>query len=349
MKNQLPNRPNLQHLKGQAKQLLAELRAGSAEAAQCFIDYLPEASGKSTQQIFEVGFRLADAQSAIARKSGFASWPGLARHVDLLRQLEGTWEFRSLEVDGHSVPPGSAANSRILVDGDRFRTESPMANYDGEFTIDADANPHTIDIEFVEGPEAGNWSYGIFKLVGDEWTICLGLTGASRPTDFKSTPGSGHALEVLVRHDASRPTGVMGGARQVADKEHSDWILGPLTVHHERLQGVWKAIQIMIGGQDLPKEYLRSATRTNRGHHVEVHVMGQKMMDAQTNIDEHHTPMHVDYLASGPGGQTSVHMGIMEWISDDQVRFCFAPPGEPRPKDFVSEPGSGCTLSVWKS
>ena len=86
-----------------------------------------------------------------------------------LRDLEGTWEIASLEIDGQTVPPGMTANSRILIDGDRFRTESPDATYEGVFNINVEAQPHEIDIEFIAGPEAGNWNFGIFRLAGDQF------------------------------------------------------------------------------------------------------------------------------------------------------------------------------------
>ncbi len=60
------------------------------------------------EQVLEFNFRLADAQSAIARATGFASWPQLSRHVDQLRALEGTWEFASLVVDGQTMPAAGA-------------------------------------------------------------------------------------------------------------------------------------------------------------------------------------------------------------------------------------------------
>ena len=48
-------------------------------------DHLPAAKGMTADQVRQAGFRLADAQSAVARKTGFASWPHLARHVQQLR------------------------------------------------------------------------------------------------------------------------------------------------------------------------------------------------------------------------------------------------------------------------
>ena len=78
MKKSLPARPNLEHLRTQAKQLLSDLRAGDAAAARTFIEHLPAAGRMTPEKVLRAGFRLADAQSAIARQSGFAAWPGLA-------------------------------------------------------------------------------------------------------------------------------------------------------------------------------------------------------------------------------------------------------------------------------
>src|SRR5690349_5233664 len=94
----LPARPNLEHLKGQAKQLKKD-----------------------------AGGKLADAQAQVAKQNGFASWAALGRHVEALRALEGSWEFASLVVDG---VPAAAPGARILMDGDRFRTESPEAEWE---------------------------------------------------------------------------------------------------------------------------------------------------------------------------------------------------------------------------
>src|SRR6187399_2459825 len=135
----LPARPNLEHLRTQAKELLANLRAGDPAAVQIFIEHLPAARGQTPQQVRNAGFRLADAQSAIARRSGFAAWPSLARHVEQLRALEGKWTFLSLEVDCAAMPAAMTTASRLLLDGDAFRMESPEATYEGVFTIDVEA------------------------------------------------------------------------------------------------------------------------------------------------------------------------------------------------------------------
>jgi hypothetical protein len=91
----LPARPNLDHLRRQAKSLLSDLKDGNRAAAQRFIDHLPAAKRMSLAKVRGAGFRLADAQSVVARKSGFSAWPSLAHHVQDLRGARGRVALRA--------------------------------------------------------------------------------------------------------------------------------------------------------------------------------------------------------------------------------------------------------------
>ncbi|HZN40486.1 MAG TPA: hypothetical protein VFD82_16900, partial [Planctomycetota bacterium] len=78
---QLPERPSLEQLKKQAKNLLHRAQAKEAEALHRF-ELLPAFAGKSTGEIFALGLALHDAQSVIAREHGFVSWNALREHVE---------------------------------------------------------------------------------------------------------------------------------------------------------------------------------------------------------------------------------------------------------------------------
>jgi uncharacterized protein (TIGR03067 family) len=347
------SRPNLEHLRTQAKQLLSRLRANDDAAAQAFIDYLPAAKRMTPDQVRRAGFRLADAQSAIARKWAFAGWPGLTRHVDYLRALEGEWQFRSLEVDGSGMPASMIAKSRLLIDGDRFRTESPEGNYEGVFTLDVEAEPAQIDIEFVEGPEAGHWSYGIFRFEGDDLHLCLGVVGAERPKRFTTTRGSGHALERLHRSSSARPANVKGGQRKSAPTEPAPASVVDdsgfelkTTPFLERLQGEWTPLALVTDGKPLDASLLSYGSRTITGNETKVIFGGQVMLHARMRFDEAQSPIAVDYLNIGRGAKR-VTLGVIE-LHDDSLRFCIAPAGGARPSDFSCERGSGRTFSEWQ-
>lgn len=349
MDKKLPARPNLEHLRSQAKALLSDLNAADPAAIDLLIAHLPAARGMTPDQVRAAGFRLADAQSAIARKTGFGGWPSLARHVEQLRSFEGTWEFLSLEIDGSDLPTGATADSQILMDGDRFRMESPEAEYEGIFSIDVEPEPHHIDIEFVAGPEAGNTSHGIYELKGDGLTICLSLSGATRPEEFRTTPGSGYALEMLHRASGSRPAGVEGGEAPPASETESideSAFEVEMTPILERLQGDWVPVELAFNGRALPDSMLSMGSRQATGNETKVVFGGQTMVHAKVRIDETQNPIAVDYLNLG-GKKRTVTLGIMEWAGEE-VRFCMASPGAGRPADFSCEPGSGRTLSRWR-
>ncbi|HSU57096.1 MAG TPA: TIGR03067 domain-containing protein [Candidatus Dormibacteraeota bacterium] len=349
MKKNLPARPNLDHLRRQAKGLLAALASRDEDAACILREHLPAAKDLSVAQILQTHYRLADAQSATARKTGFAGWPHLARHVEQLRALEGTWGFTHLEIDGSVIPAAGLGASRILIDGDRFRTESPEANYEGIFNINVEASPHEIDIEFVAGPEAGKWNYGIFQVDGEHLEICLELNGNPRPEEFHTFPGSGRAREILKRTVHARPENVTGGsppqlqAGQTADAGFEFVESATLT----RLQGRWTAVKIIRDGQELPSMMLRTGLRIAEKNEIKISFGGQLMIHALVKVDESADPVHVDYNNIGGACQGSIQLGLLKWVNDEPC-FCMAPPGQPRPSDFAAPPGSGRTVSQWR-
>jgi hypothetical protein len=71
----LPENPSLEHLKNQAKTLLVRARAGDEQALAWVRDYHPDPPAE---------LRLAGAQLVVARAYGFASWPKLRAHLDVV-------------------------------------------------------------------------------------------------------------------------------------------------------------------------------------------------------------------------------------------------------------------------
>lgn len=84
----LPSRPDIDHLKRQAKDLLADFRRGAPEAVARFCRALPLAAGREPASVSRLNLRLHDAQSCIAREYGFGSWADLRAYVDARRASE---------------------------------------------------------------------------------------------------------------------------------------------------------------------------------------------------------------------------------------------------------------------
>jgi len=188
MSRNLPPHPNLEHLKKQAKDLLHNLQQQNPNA------------------------KLADAQFALAREYGFASWPKLKSYVEsLLIRVEpenanpfvGKWranpskskrhpanQFQSamieFKVDGNTVTIIDAvidesghevtANNTILVDGN----EHPSENGNGYVLVAKWNGPRVIETSATkDGLDVGWGKYEVSKdgktltISGDEQMIVL--------------------------------------------------------------------------------------------------------------------------------------------------------------------------------
>lgn len=99
----LPSRPNLEHLKSQAKDLLAAQRRGEPEALARIRAAVPAYANQSDDAIRNGPFALHDAQSAIAREYGFPSWAALRTHV------ENAEKAAAVEAPAAPAAPAAAA------------------------------------------------------------------------------------------------------------------------------------------------------------------------------------------------------------------------------------------------
>ena len=83
----LPDRPDIEQLKGNAKSLRDLVRAGVDGAVALVRDHHPRLAELTSGTPDAIGFKLADAQLTLARHYGFVSWPRLRRHVGLVNRL----------------------------------------------------------------------------------------------------------------------------------------------------------------------------------------------------------------------------------------------------------------------
>ena len=79
---EFPREPNLEHLRNQAKVLRRRVLAGDSAALELVREFHPRLGGAEVQALAAI--TLADAQLVTARQYGFASWPKLRRHVEVV-------------------------------------------------------------------------------------------------------------------------------------------------------------------------------------------------------------------------------------------------------------------------
>jgi uncharacterized protein (TIGR03067 family) len=115
------------------------------------------------------------------------------------KRFEGTWSYASVVADGKPAAEESLKASRLVLAGDRFTVTEPETTHKGTYSVDPSVTPRSIDVTFREGPRAGKTIKGIYDLNGNTCKVCIALDDQPRPTEFRSTPGRGYALEVLKR------------------------------------------------------------------------------------------------------------------------------------------------------
>ncbi len=116
----------------------------------------------------------------------------------------GTWRQVAVVIDGKRVPIVSAGllGSGVLLNAnaDGYTiTVNGKVYQRGTSKADYAKIPHEADVSVKEGTGAGETFPEIFMIEGDVMIACNASSGAARPTEFTSLPGSGHTLSVWLR------------------------------------------------------------------------------------------------------------------------------------------------------
>jgi uncharacterized protein (TIGR03067 family) len=114
-------------------------------------------------------------------------------------RLSGTWQLTRGVVNGKPVLASVARNTILITDHNTFRfpKASGVGTHPaGTFTVNPDAKPKQVDSIAEGGPRAGQLTRGIYEILDvNHKRACWGHPGGPRPTEFKSTPGSGRILQ----------------------------------------------------------------------------------------------------------------------------------------------------------
>lgn len=130
----LPEQPNLEHLRKQAKDLLRQYRAREPAALAALRQHLPAAKDRSDAELSTARLGLRDAQSCIARQYGFPSWRELKHYVQ--QKIAAASTAASLVEGPDGVQPlttsAEAAIAQRRYEQARPRTAVPFdpANFD---------------------------------------------------------------------------------------------------------------------------------------------------------------------------------------------------------------------------
>jgi ankyrin repeat protein len=81
---ELPDRPDLDQYKKQAKELVKAAKAGDERAFSLIREHHPRLRDASDDEVRRTRFALADAQLIVARWHGFPSWAKFAKHIETI-------------------------------------------------------------------------------------------------------------------------------------------------------------------------------------------------------------------------------------------------------------------------
>jgi uncharacterized protein (TIGR03067 family) len=109
-------------------------------------------------------------------------------------KLDGIWKPAQAVLGGQPMPPAVLASITLTLRGESYEvvvmTEKGRSPDTGRVVFDATAKPEGMTVIGVEGPNAGKSFPAIYALDGDTLRICYDLSGAKRPSEFKSPPGT---------------------------------------------------------------------------------------------------------------------------------------------------------------
>lgn len=120
----LPERPNLEQYKKQAKDLVKRRKADAPSSA----------------------FSLTEAQFTIAREHGFDSWPKFAQFINRRSPLSGAWIADVARSRRHPANPFRSATLQIEVDGDAVRFTDAVVDEHGR----EERSTHTVSADGLE-------------------------------------------------------------------------------------------------------------------------------------------------------------------------------------------------------
>jgi uncharacterized protein (TIGR03067 family) len=129
---------------------------------------------------------LAASSEEDANKADIAKW-------------QGTWRATSMENDGKPSTSEQLQKIKLTVEGTSYHFQNGTFSEHGTYNFAAAKNPKELDITAGDGADKGKVYLVIYKVDGDDLTICLQADNKARPHEFTGRAGSGCVIETWKR------------------------------------------------------------------------------------------------------------------------------------------------------
>ncbi len=109
---------------------------------------------------------------------------------DDAKAVQGNWKPAKAELAGQPMTDAVLQSISLKLDNGKYEVFVGAAPDKGTYTLDSTTKPKSMTVTGTEGPNSGKTFPAIFELKGDTLRICYDLSGAKRPTEFKSVAGT---------------------------------------------------------------------------------------------------------------------------------------------------------------
>ncbi len=259
---------------------------------------------------------------------------------DDLAALQGGWAMALAFINGEELPADQVKSGSLLIDGDEYNPKLGASVEPSTIKVDGSKNPRSIDFTYTTGFQKGKTTKGIFKLEGDNLTICRGLAPEKdRPAEFAAPNGSGLLLVVW------KKSNTIEGEKLKAMQEE-----------RKRFEATWIFVSVEAEGRMVPVELLKESKLVLKGKQFTSSINGkttngsiQDRPDRETEDDRRHVyrrarqgPKPEGYLRAGRRHSEDLLRGARQ-TSPDGIREHAVeranPPGS-RAREALSTPAA---------
>ena len=109
---------------------------------------------------------------------------------DDAKAVQGSWTPTKADLGRQPMTEAVLKSISLKLDNGKYEVFVGGKPDKGTYTIDSASKPKSMTVTGTEGPNNGKTFPAIYELKGDTLRICYDLSGAKRPTEFKTIAGT---------------------------------------------------------------------------------------------------------------------------------------------------------------
>ena len=116
----------------------------------------------------------------------------------------------------------------------------------------------------------------------------------------------------------------------------------------KQIEGTWRVVALEVNGNKVSDEDAKKITVVNGPDGTwSLHSEGKEISKGTNSFDPTKKPKTIDFTPTEGEGKGNLYLGIYE-LGENARKLCFVPPGQDRPREFSSMPGSDHILVTFE-